>query len=378
MTDFMNLPINGPTSGGEAYQPLPASREFLVSNHSSTLRMLWIGFYTNILNFFTLTLFRFWGRTRFRRQLWSDTRFDEEPLEYTGRGMELFMGFLLATLTVFLPLVGLLLGAQTLLPPLIAAPIILIAYLGIYALLGSAIFLARRYHLSRTRLHGVRFAMTGSALGYGLKLLWNLFLTGITLGWYGPIMQIQLARGLWENSFYGDEKFTFFVGLKDRGDAVYGSFALSWIGSVAGLIGFVGVLGPQLEKLTPGSVPDPQFIGLYFGSLIVLGVVITLASAWHQAVMIRRITKCLSLGGLQFTSRINMGDILWLAITNFFLIVFTLGFGAMAAQMRHWRLIANRLSADGQFDFARIRQNADAGPKTGEGLADGFDIVSNF
>ena len=62
-----------------------------VSNGSRLGRMLWIGFYTTLLNVVTLTIFRFWGRTRFRRQLWADTKVGGEPLEYTGRGMELFL-----------------------------------------------------------------------------------------------------------------------------------------------------------------------------------------------------------------------------------------------------------------------------------------------
>ncbi len=36
-----------------------------VTNTSQMGRMLWIGFYTLLLNIVTLTLFRFWGRTHF-------------------------------------------------------------------------------------------------------------------------------------------------------------------------------------------------------------------------------------------------------------------------------------------------------------------------
>jgi hypothetical protein len=42
--------------------------------------------------------------------------------------------------------------------------------------------------------------------------------------------------------------------------------------------------------------------------------------------------------------------------------------------MRLWRYLLSRLEADGEIDIAAIRQNADKGPKSGEGLADAFDI----
>jgi uncharacterized membrane protein YjgN (DUF898 family) len=124
---------------------------------------LWIGFYTSLLNIVTLTIFRFWGRTQFRRALWSSTTIGGERLEYTGRGMELFVGFLIALVTITLPFVVLIGGAQMFLDPIAAAVVVGVAYLFFFVLVGVALFLARRYHLSRTRYRGIRFAQTGSA-----------------------------------------------------------------------------------------------------------------------------------------------------------------------------------------------------------------------
>lgn len=44
----------------------------------------------------TLGFYRFWGRVRVRRALWSATTLFGDRLEYTGTGGELFRGFLLA------------------------------------------------------------------------------------------------------------------------------------------------------------------------------------------------------------------------------------------------------------------------------------------
>ena len=56
-----------------------------------------------VLTVITLGIYRFWARTRLRRYFWSNITISGEPLEYTGTGRELFVGFLIA-LAVLLPL----------------------------------------------------------------------------------------------------------------------------------------------------------------------------------------------------------------------------------------------------------------------------------
>ena len=45
----------------------------------------------------TFGFYRFWLTTDIRRHLWSRTEIDGDALEYTGRGTELLVGFLIAT-----------------------------------------------------------------------------------------------------------------------------------------------------------------------------------------------------------------------------------------------------------------------------------------
>ena len=51
----------------------------------------------------TIGLYRFWFVSDLRRFFWSRTLVDDSPLEYTGRGLELFIGFLIAV-AILLPL----------------------------------------------------------------------------------------------------------------------------------------------------------------------------------------------------------------------------------------------------------------------------------
>jgi uncharacterized membrane protein YjgN (DUF898 family) len=351
-----------------------------VANQSRIGRMLWIGFYTTALNILTLTIFRFWGRTRFRRQLWSDTAVGGEPLEYTGRGMELFIGFVIAIFTLSVPFLGAALLAQLVLGPTGLIAVVFGIYIAFGVLIGVASFLARRYHLSRSRYRGIRFAQTGSAWGYGLESFGYLLLTALTLGWAGPWARQRLSKRLWSNAYYGSKPFDFEMTPEAKAEPVYKSFAVAWVGALAAYAIWGVVLfatGVMRDMSAPGT-PDLRSIGIIYLSAIPLGVIVVLAVGWHYAVMTRRITKSLSVGGLRFSSNLSAGDVIAVSLTNILLVVGTLGIGAMAAQMRMWKRIANRLSLAGDFDFEAVRQSLHEAPKQGEGLADGLDLASGF
>ncbi len=354
--------------------------DLTVENRSSLGAMFWIGFYTFLLNIVTLTLFRFWGRTHFRRRLWADTHVGGEPLEYTGSGLELFIGFLIAMVVLFVPYVGAIVSAQFFLPPVAAALMITVLYIGFFILIGIALFLARRYHLSRTRYRGIRFAQTGSAVGYGFATFGYGLLTAITLGWFGPAMRIRLSRRIWNGAWFGSEQFAFVDTEDALKEPVYPSFAVAWIGGVIGYIAWIAAfagLSGGFEELATGA-PDVRFILMLYATLIPFGLFIGLIVAWHETVMIRRIIKSLQVGGVSFSSRLSTFDFIELTITNTLLIIFTLGVGVMPAQMRLWKRLANRMSLSGEIDFDAIRQSEEKAPSTGEGLADGLDLVSNF
>jgi uncharacterized membrane protein YjgN (DUF898 family) len=341
--------------------------------------MLWIGFYTILLNILTLTIFRFWGRTHFRRRLWADTSVGGEPLEYTGRGLELFVGFLIAIFTLMVPTIGGVFLAQLFLGPALFVVVLVPIYLFLFIIVGVAIFLARRYHLSRTRLRGIRFAQTGSAWGYGFASFGYAILTILTLGWFGPAAQIRLSRLMWSNAWYGGLRFRFDDTPDANREPVYQSFAVAWIGGVLAYGGWAAFLfASGMVENMDAVQPDLEAIGMLYLSFIPMIIVVALAAAWHVAVMTRRITKSLSVADVTFSSRLSTFDIIELAITNTLLVVFTLGFGAMAAQMRMWRRLANRLALSGSIDFDAVEQSTVDAPRQGEGLADGLDLVSNF
>lgn len=365
---------------GDDAEPI-AGEKLRIENTSKFGRMFWIGTYTTLLSIVTLTIFRFWGRTNFRRQLWSDTTIGGEPLEYTGTGKELFIGFFIAIFTLMLPFIGLLVAAQALLADVGLALAVIAIYLVFFWLIGVAVYLARRYHLSRTRFRGIRFAQTGSAVSYGFQYFGWLFATLLTLGWLAPLMRIDLSKKLWEGAYFGSEKFQFLKTPEAKSEPVYTSFALSYLGMIAIYAGWFIFLQVTmgLDQLAEETLfLDLMNVVLFYGSLFAFGFIGAFFYSWHEAVMVRRIVKSIHLQGTPLSSRISMMDILVLTLTNGLIVVFTLGLGIMVAQMRVWKKIANTMSVAGPIDLAAIAQTTEEGPSQGEGLADGLDLVSNF
>jgi uncharacterized membrane protein YjgN (DUF898 family) len=377
MGEIMDIENASPTAGFAGAPSDSASLPIVCTMQKR--RALWIGFYTTLLNIVTLTIFRFWGRTQFRRALWAETRIGGEPIEYTGRGMELFVGFVIALFALTIPFIAVLALAQFFLDPVSAGIVIFVAYLFFFLLIGVALFLARRYHLSRTRYRGVRFAQTGSAWNYGLAVFGYGLLSAVTLGWYGPRARIKLSRALWSNAYYGSARFRFEDTQEALAEPVYKSFGIAWFGSLIVYVGMALLFGGQLAGLEESLLAGDYgaIAALYagfFGGAILIG----LCFAWHEAVITRRIVKSLGVDGLRFSSSFRALDVVELAITNTLIVIFTLGIGFMVAQARMWKRLANRMSLKGSIDFAAIRQTAEKAPKQGEGLADGFDLVSNF
>ncbi|MCP4616838.1 MAG: DUF898 domain-containing protein [Bradyrhizobium sp.] len=154
------------------------------------------------LELVTLGFYRFWLVTDIRRHLWSNTVIDGDAAEYTGRGRELLIGFLIA-LAILMPiyLAYFLISIEAEhLRAMASIPL----FLSFYVFGQFAIYRARRYRLTRTVWRGVRFWMDGSGWLYALHAsLWAV-LAIVTLGLALPWRAAALERYKLHHSWYGD------------------------------------------------------------------------------------------------------------------------------------------------------------------------------
>lgn len=174
-----------PTGKSEAFE--------FTGNRGPFFRLLLINLLLTILTF---GIYRFWAKTKVRKFIWSNIRFMGDPLEYTGKGSELLLGFLIV-LAILFPL-GLIYSAiDQLVPPDNTAMRItleVVYYLVLFALIQIGFYRAWRYRMSRTVWRGIRLGLDGSTWTF-LKLSagW-IVLTLLTLGLAYPWMAIELWR----------------------------------------------------------------------------------------------------------------------------------------------------------------------------------------
>jgi uncharacterized membrane protein YjgN (DUF898 family) len=243
------------------------------------------------LEFVTLGFYRFWLLTDIRRHLWSNTVVDGDAAEYTGRGKELLIGFLVA-LAILMPiylgyfLIGL--EAERLKA---FASIPLIAF---FYLFGQfAIFRARRYRMTRTVWRGVRFWMTGSGWIYALQAsLWGL-LSAVTLGLALPWRTAALERYKMRHSYYGDLQGSF----EGRGWDFFKRGWWIWLVAIVTLI--VLFVTVPLAKWFPALLPLARIV---LGAALLIPIVAPFLYAIFKALEWRWWLSGIRFGGVRLES----------------------------------------------------------------------------
>jgi len=378
-------------------------------------------------------IFRFWARTRERQYLWSHVRLGEDRLEYTGTGLELFLGFLKALVLILFPIVGgfvlvmVLFGGDPVVFGIAYALYILVAVFLMYV----AVYQARRYRLTRTLWRGIRGTLTGSSLKYAAVAMGYTALVMLTLGLAAPAMRIALVRREIENMHLGNRPFAF--------TGTFGALFRLWIWPWLTLPLLMAVLfasglhdspafkPPASEYPEPPEISGAVVAGMMFGYLLVI-----LAMSWYRVAEFRYLANNVGFEGMRFSSTLGFGRVFWihfssyLAMAGFFVLLVALLMGAVfafvdidtlmaaanneidpetiVAGMDSERLggvimllvflfavgshVVNRvlvfhrmahavvtsLAISGHQDFSQVAQALDEAPKVGEGLADAFDL----
>jgi uncharacterized membrane protein YjgN (DUF898 family) len=340
------------------------------------------------LELVTLGFYRFWLLTDIRRHLWSNTLIDGDAAEYTGRGKELLIGFLVA-LAILMPInIGyLLIGLEAERYQAFASiPLIVFFYL-----FGQfATYRARRYRMTRTVWRGVRFWMTGSGWIYALQAsLWGLLMI-LTLGLILPWRAAALERYKMRRSHYGDLQGSFegrgweffkrgwwlwlltpiALYVSPIAPFVYAGYkAIEWRWWLSG-IRFGGV---RLES----SLPKSALIGLYWkviGWMALLGLVFAVYLALC-AVLVA------SMSGEGLTEFFKTPELMR---SIPLLVLFGLGYLVLAMAMNVvmrvyltrdlWVIVLGSVNISGLEAAANVAARGDLANALGEGFADGLDV----
>ena len=342
-----------------------------------------IAFTNLLLTIVTLGIYTFWARARTRRYLWSRTRFIDDRLEWTGTGLELFIGYLIAIVCFFIPFGFIQLMLQGVVMrghPGAAVLIGVVTYLVIFYLVGVAVFRAVRYRLSRTYWHGIRGGSDDQGFGYGLSYLWRTMVGYLALGLMVPWSMSTLWNERWGAMSFGPMRFRAHAEWRN----VFGRYLIFYlspvflvVGAIA-IVAIVGGLGLASGGFRTGAPPGPGTFAALMVAVVLFYlfffVALGLVALTYYAAFFREAAGSLHLGELQFGFTARTKDWVLLYLGNIGLTLVTLGIGYIFVPYRNWAFFVRHAEAFGEVTLDALTQSTTRDPGQGEGLLDAFDV----
>jgi uncharacterized membrane protein YjgN (DUF898 family) len=360
----------------------PAPKSYLrVSYEGRALEVFAIAVVNAILTLFTLGVYRFWARTRLRRYLWSRVTLSDEPFEYTGTGLQLFLGFLI----VLLISVPLLISAKLIQAAYADDPRKLMASVTgltffVVNLINVAIFRARRYRLSHTNWRGIRCGQSGSSITYMMKALAYSLFTLITLGLGYPLMRTWLQEYLTNNTWFGDRRFNF----HGRASDLFLRWFLAWLLYIPTLgLSWIWYRAGEFRYFAAST----QMEGLNFRSTLSTARLILIGFIYLLTVVLLSVLALAALTGGDFSSTPIVFQMDQLEAMNpevisaiiYFLVIVGVVMPTVVPVLYVHPLakaLIGSLAITGYANLEEWAQSAQKKMGAGEGLADALDIGS--
>lgn len=395
--------------------------------------LFWLLLKNALFTIMTLGIYRFWAKTWVRQYYWSNVRVFGDPLEYTGRPIELLVGFLIV-LAILLPMGGIFSSLEFMAEgaaPIFQQALNIAYYFVLYMLIQVAFYRLWRFRLTRTTWRGIRFGLDGSAWTYlGLAIMWGC-VTVLSLGIAFPWMRAKLIEYRMNNSRFGNTTLTFHMPMQD----LWGLFIpwlatyLVFFGATFSLAFFYwsdleSIWNMAMETAEPVDLKPGSFVG--FGAFFILFLSFPIFLVWYRTRELQFTINGIKLENYDFYSQLRPSFVLWrifltlvvcgiifAGIPFIFIAVSGLGFGlgslpdltpeAMAqAILSLWLLfviviavlfflvfpvlvhlmfrfhavrhVCETLSVPDQVIFEQIIQSTQQDPSYGEGMADAFDV----
>ena len=316
------------------------------------------------LSIVTLGIYSAWAKVRKRRYFYACTRIDGEGFEYRANPVAILKGRLVAVVLLvvfygtgyFSPLAQLALWI-----PLIAiAPWLIVRSLAFNAHNTA-------YRNIRLRFDGTYGGCLKILAGYALLML-------LFLGLAYPYFKRRLVQFAVQHHSYGTTRFALSDAFKKP--FIHGYAVAYGLGILLGFLligsfvvaGFAargaprGTAGPMMTLLIPFA-----FLAFYGGLFLLI--------AYIRARTINAVWSNLSIGPLQFESKLRARDLIWLYFSNAVAVVATLGLLTPWAVVRSLRYRASRTAAIAAGPLGSyVQAEAQQVSATGQEVGEMFDI----
>ena len=359
----MSEPIRVPTVGAEATPLSARSIPFEFRASGGEYFRIWI--VNLLLTVLTLGIYSAWAKVRRLRYFYGNTRLDGVAFDYHGRPTAILKGRLIAfgVYGVFY--------AATQVFPLVAFGFFPLFALGVPWI----IMKSRRFQLRMTSHRGIRFGFDGDYAGALKAYVGWPILAAFTLYLMGGRMVWEQVRYLLGNARYGTEHVRFtaargpFHTMFLVSSALFALISVGAFGAFAALVG--AQAGEQASERVLAAMTSPAAIG--GGMALFLACFATLA--WYQKSFLNASFNGLELGPHRLESQLAFTPLFWIHLTNFVLIIATLGLYSPWAKVRQtkYQMESLRLAARGDLDgFAAAAD--DGTDAIGEEIGDFFDL----
>jgi len=340
-----------------------------------------------LLSILTLGIYSAWAKVRRLKYFYGNTLVDGSPLDYHGTPIAILKGRIVAAVLLVIWIGVQQFGDLKLVGIVFVLGLIVLPWLLVRSL---------RFQFFNTSYRGVRFGFQGSTLrAYAVFGMWALLLfPGVVMSFVSPLYMVpvlllmaplahqQLRKFLVDGVRYGN--------LPGSMRASVGAFYLVYVLTVLIVAGALLGIGLVVSAI-PGLLRSAQTmvsmaggnIGVGAGMLalvivVALGamVVFILFAGPFFVVRIRNLVWSRSqIGEHQFRSRAKVWPFIWITVSNFLLIFFTLGLFTPAAQIRKARYLIQSVALvpQGSLDDIVATQQ-DRVSAFGQETADLFDI----
>ena len=343
--------------------PSPQPQAFAFTGSGSEFFRIWI--VNLLLSILTLGIYSAWAKVRTAKYFYNNTNVAGASFDYHGNPISILKGRLIA-------LVGLAVyyGATY-----VSEALGVIAFLVLALLMPWLIWKGIQFSFYNSSYRSVRFSFAGSTGGaYKVFLLFPV-LTVFTLYLAWPFAHHEIKRFIHTEARFGRHSFSF--------KSCPGDFYLAYLfgmilmmGLVLGffVLGAIGVffayqaMGDMKEVLKTLAIPLLiGLAGVYLSMFLITPVILAKLhnTVWNHT----------SLGEHAFVSNLPVGKFVWLTLSNFLLIVLTLGLFIPFAKVRLAKLKLSALSLipGGPLEHFMAGAQQQVGA-TGEGMADLLDI----
>jgi uncharacterized membrane protein YjgN (DUF898 family) len=279
-----------------------------------------------LLTIVTLGIYSAWAKVRRLQYFYRHTELAGSSFDFHGSPVRILVGRILALVLLFLYNYSVRLQSMW----------TLVILVGLAVIMPWLLRNSFRFRLYNASWRGTRFHFRGSLAGAYRVFLLNGFLALITLYIMAPFMHQRLKAYQHGNSWFGQTRFSFHA----RAGQFYLLYLLLFVAMVVFfvVIGFGGVFSTFLaisEAQKHGGRVDPsaaiKAFAILYGAVILLAVSIGPA---FNALMSNLIWNNTRLGEHRIECKLSPWKLIWISLSNFVLVVLTLGFYIPWAMVR--------------------------------------------